>query len=366
MSVRRSNALDLRLLTGRSSARRRILLMPETLEHRQLLAAVPFGATVDDTAEFMLGDVLVTVVLMESDGSIDADQEDWTAGEINRVKSRVQEGMQWWSDTLELQNSVHELNFSYDWTYADQPVATGYEPIARPSDDFTLWIDDFFAAANAPEGTDFSERIRAFNDRQRVAHQTHWAFTIFVVDAANDPDNRFANGGTFSQSFAYSGGRFFVTTSERPASSYTHETGHMFWAVDEYAGGKPYTARRGYYNSQNTNATDGNPDPSSRVTSIMDSHEIAFGTHAISTSAMEMIGWKDSDHDGIFDVLDVPHILAGGGTYDAAAGDYTFDGLVQVGLLTNLNSSGTHHDISINRVDVVQVRFNGAEWINVA
>ena len=331
-----------------------------------MFAAVPFGATVDDNAEFMLGAVLVTVVLLESDGSRDANLENWTAAEIAQVKTRVQEGMQWWTDTLALQNSVHDLSFQFDWEFADQPVATGYEPISRVSDDFSLWIDDFFAAANAPAGFDFSERIRAFNDQQRRDHNTNWAFTIFVVDSSNDADRRFASGGAFSQSFAYAGGRFFIATSERPASTFAHETGHMFWAVDEYAGGKPYSARRGYYNAQNTNGSDGHPNPDSRKRSIMDSHEIAYASHAISTSAMEMIGWRDSDADGIFDVLDVPHVLAGSGHYDASSGTYAFDGFAQVGTLANLNSSGTQHDMTINRIDVVQARMDGTTWVNVA
>ena len=35
-----------------------------------------------------------------------------------------------------------------------------------------------------------------------------------------------------------------------------HETGHIFYALDEYRGGDPYSASSGYYNTQNRNATD--------------------------------------------------------------------------------------------------------------
>ncbi len=60
--------------------RTQAICVGECLERRQLLAAVPFGASADDTAEFMLGEVLVSVVLLESNGQLDADTENWQPG----------------------------------------------------------------------------------------------------------------------------------------------------------------------------------------------------------------------------------------------------------------------------------------------
>src|SRR6185295_5821034 len=83
----------------------------EALETRALLTSYtyPYGATPDDTGEYMMGDVAVNVVLMESDPSlapydnnpstdpvhpgINAPVEDWTAGEIEAVKSNVAAGL---------------------------------------------------------------------------------------------------------------------------------------------------------------------------------------------------------------------------------------------------------------------------------
>lgn len=337
--------------------------MCESLECRQTLSSVPFGASAQDTAEYMLGDVLVSVVLMESNGIKDADTETWTPSEKATVKQRVEEGLGWWKQQLAARTSKHQLNFEIDYTYTDTPIATGYEPIARKSDDFNLWIDDFFAQANVPSGDDFSQRIRAFNHRQRELHDTNWAFTMFFVDSSADVDKRFASGGSFQQSFAYAGGRFFVTTGERPASAIAHETGHMFWAMDEYAGSRSYLDHRGYYNTQNTNAFDDNPQPATRVRSLMDSHESAFALQSLSSSAAEMIGWKDSDSDGIFDVLDVPHLLIGQGSQNQANGTFRFDGVTQVQTLPNLNPSGTGNDMTINRIHLVQYRFDqDSDW----
>ena len=338
----------------------------ESLEVRELLSAVPFGADPADTGEFMLGEVLVSLVLMESDGSIDASTEDWTAPEIEAVKATVREGLDWWSDVLALQSSRQTLDFQIDTTFADHPVATGYEPIARRSDDFVLWIEDFLAAVGHNSAASFSDDMRAFNHQQRLAFDANWAFTIFVVNAEADPDGRFATNGSFTRSFAYAGGRFFVMPHNRPASTVAHETGHMFWAFDEYAGGEPYSSTRGYYNTQNLNGYSGNPNPAQRSISIMDSPAAAFPLHAVSPSALEMIGWRDSDGDGIFDLLDVPHLLVGSGQFDSSAGAFHFVGDATVQTLPNQNPSGLGHDITLNRIRQIEYRVNEGAWQTAA
>ena len=55
---------------------------------------------------------------------------------------------------------------------------------------------------------------------------------------------------SFPQAFSYAGGRFMVVPASRPASTFSHETGHQFWALDEYLGGGNYTSQRGYYNTK--------------------------------------------------------------------------------------------------------------------
>jgi hypothetical protein len=72
-----------------------------------------------------------------------------------------------------------------------------------------------------------------------------------------------------------------------------------------------------------------------------------------------MIGWKDSDGDGIFDVLDVPFTLTGTGLYDLRAGVYHFTGNSAVQTLPNLNPAGLGNDITINRITRAEVRIDG-------
>jgi hypothetical protein len=361
------------------AARGRKLLL-EKLEDRALLAALPYGAYPQDNGEYMLGDVRVTVVLLESDpglaprdnlpvggGGIGALAENWTASAINAVKSNVQAGMDWWRQTLDALPNVRDglLSFSYDFTYADNPIQTGYEAIARRSDDFALWIYDFLNQVGFNQTGNFSSDIHDFNNFQRQQANADWAFTIFVVNNAADQDDLFAPSSSFPRAFSYAGGQFMVIPSDRPASTYAHEAGHMFWALDEYAGGGTFTARRGYYNSPNTNAWNNSSQGFAQQTSIMANGTLlddAFAGKVTSTSSKEMIGWKDTDGDGIFDVLDVPFTLTGTGRYDPVAGRYRFLGSSRVNTLPNHNNAGLVNDITINRIRQVEYSIDGGTW----
>ncbi|MBM4093184.1 MAG: hypothetical protein FJ276_27800, partial [Planctomycetes bacterium] len=361
----------------------------------------PYGAHPQDTGEFMLGSALATVVLFESDGSVDPSTENWNQlvrdgngnvvfdqfgrtisvsgpNRIEEVKDRVREGLQWWEDTLvefyarmyQGVAPIHSLDFQVDFTYAHNPIQTGYEPISRSSNDYVFWGEDFLKKVGFDTFESIHTDIRSFNNSQRVKYGTDWAFTIFVVDDLNDPDDRFAPGG-FSRAFAFAGGRFLVSLASRPASTYAHETGHMFWARDEYQySGASYTDLRGYYNAQNVNAWD-NPDPNYvRQNSIMEAGgflDAAWAARMSSDSSLAMIGWRDSDRDGVFDVLDVPLTLSGTGYYDTTQNKYRFVGHSSVDTLPNRNSSGLQNDITVNRVSQAVYSTNGGgTWMVAA
>jgi hypothetical protein len=100
-----------------------------------MLNGQPFGALPDDTGEFMLGDVYVTVVFMESSAvtsSKNNNSETWTAGAIAATKQKIREGLQWWEDMLAMRTSRHELNFQIDFTHADAPVTTSFLRLSEP------------------------------------------------------------------------------------------------------------------------------------------------------------------------------------------------------------------------------------------
>jgi hypothetical protein len=383
---------------ARKRSGRRTLSGFEQLEERQLLTSVPFGALAMDTGEFMLGDVLVTVVLMESSDRISAvnpNTENWRPETIAAAKSKVVEGIRWWEQTLATQFPANTapLNFHFDFTHADVPVLTDYEPIANPSTHFQFWIRDFLSLVGHHTTGDFSRDIRAFNHQQRQTHGTDWAFTVFVVNDENDADGMFEPGG-FSRAFAFAGGRFFVSPAGRPPSTFAHETGHMFWALDEYPGVSSYYAQRGYYNTQNLNAVNQNPIPTSVFVTIQPDSIMskdytrqelvnltggqwqqssgrpvltwAWERNTSAVSTLAMIGWQDTSGNGIFDVLDVPFSLTGSGFLDAHANVYRFVGSSAVQTLPNRNSSGLQSDITINRIRRAEYRIDDGPWQTAA
>lgn len=389
MSIgRRSNRKSRRQRQERSGRR----LAVETLEPRLPFSATPFGALPHDTAEFLLGDVQVTVVLMESNDVISSDnptagtpdEENWTAASIASVKQKIRDGLQWWVDTLGKITDKHELNFNIDFTYADQPVSTRFEPITQPSTDYQFWIYDFLNTQLSETTGFFTTDVREFNHQSREANNANWGFTIFVVNDENDDNHRFAPGG-LDRAFAFPGGLFLVTLASRPASTITHEAGHIFWALDEYETGArdQHLDTRGYYNTPNTNAID-NPIFSSqpREPSIMERGSCeegggllcdAYTQHTSSQSSLEMLGWRDSDGNGVFDVLDVPHTLSGSGEYRSSTGMYRFRGESSAQTLPNLNprvsagpTESMQSDITINKVSRAEYRIDGGAWQTAA
>ncbi len=337
----------------------------ESLESRQLLTYMPYGATELDLGEFLLGDVAVTPVLLESNGQLDTSSEDWTEQQINEVLGNIDTGLDWWVETLATKTTLHQLEFKVDETFALDPFETKYEPISRRSNDYSLYVSEFLAAQGYSASGNLELDMRAFNNAQREKLQANWSFTIFVVPSVNDSDGQFQSGGSFGRAFGFAGGLFMIVPSTRPASTYTHETAHMFWGRDEYVGGGNYFQRRGYYNTQNLNAYD-NPEPGFvQQPSIMASGsllETAYINHLSPDSTLAMLGWQDSDSDGIFDVLDVPHLLTGTGFYDPQSATYRFQGEATVQTLPNLNSSGLQNDITLNRIREIEYRFDDGPW----
>ncbi|MCG8651914.1 MAG: dockerin type I domain-containing protein [Pirellulales bacterium] len=357
----------------RKNLQRRIQL--ERLESRHLMTAAPLGATPRDTAEYLLGTVAVTTVLFESNGAQDTNSQDWTAQEIQQTIDKVVEGVTWWSDLLDTLGTVHSLDFVFDHSFAQNPFETSFEPIDRKSQDHTFYVAEFLTDQGLANEPSIESAIWRFNHDQRERLNADWSFTVFVVDSSDDPNGLFAPGG-FPAAFALPGGLYMVVPSERSASTIAHEMGHIFWAFDEYPGGASYNARRGYYDTQNLNATDDNPDLSTQQPSIMLGGAPlaeAFNGLTSAPSTLEQVGWRDSDGDGVFDVLDVPLALDAVGHFDSGSSQYRFTGTASAVPLPNLNSYGEHPSvigtnsaITLNRISHLQYSLDNGPWITAA
>lgn len=336
---------------------------------------IPTGALPADTGEFLLGRVAVTPIFLESDGSIDTESQNWTPEEIDQVLQKITTGVNWWTQALDQLDTVHTLEFVIDDTYARTPVEVGYEPIDRPSDDYSKYAGDFLDFANINSSLNIQDGMLAFNHQQRERLGTDWAFSIFVADSSDDSDSFFPSNGSFRGAFAFAGGLFFVSPSTRPTSTFTHELGHIFWGLDEYAGGGTYETRRGYYDTQNVNAHD-NPNVGFvQQESIMaDFNRLvaAYDSFESPASTLALVGWQDSDGDGIFDVLDVPLSLEGTGLLDQSSSadgttsQFRFIAEASVNTLPNRNPSGLQSDITLNRVSRLEMAVDGGQWQTIA
>jgi len=310
-----------------------------------------------DTSEYMMGSVSVGVLLLESDGTGETSTESWTGTEENQVKSEIKEALNWWIG----QDTNAGISFVYDWNYG---VSVSIEPINHPSV-FTdssweeQWVTEAMATLGYSSGDRFA-RTRSYINDLRTANNSDWAFAVFVVDSSNDADGCFsdANPPTFMPcAWAYLGGPFVVMTYDndgwginRMNQVMAHETGHIFYATDEYDGTTEYS---GYLNAADVEGSG----------CLMDNNNLC-----LSSGTKLQIGWRDTDTDGIHDILDTnPETSLTSYSPDPTNDDTpTYLGSATVAPYTNNNPYGPGNDVSINTISSVQYRIDAGTWTPAA
>lgn len=249
-------------------------------------------------SEYMIGDVAVGVVFVESNGAIDAQTENWTTAEKSAVTAEIEAGLAWWI----AREPRASLTFATE--YSQQP--TSYEAITRPCDAKSLWIPQVLAAMGYT-GTSPFTYTDDYNNDLKSRYSTDWAFTIFVVDSSADTDGRFPCGHF---AFAFNGGPFLIMTYDNANSGIanmdrvvTHEIGHVFGACDQidYPGIPGCEHTSGYLNIPNHNS-----DKCSWLTypSIMKWSAAAYSPGLIDRYARGQVGWWDANCNDVLDPID--------------------------------------------------------------
>lgn len=312
-----------------------------------------------ETSEYFIGRVAVGIILPESDGSVDASTEDWTADERALVLSEITTALDWWAA---LEPNAH-LTFVYDDGTA-APISTSYEPISRPYSDQAYWISEIMATKGYTNSSYF-DQVRSYNNDLRDTYDTDWAFTIFVADSSNDSDGRFSDDYF---AYAYLGGPFLVMTYNNynygPGNMdavAAHEIGHIFHALDQYtAAHQPCTRQAGYLGVENQNSQYG--DCISDEPSIMRGHTLPYTNGQVDEYARGQIGWRDSDADGILDPVDTALSVTNSEivTGVAQSNVLTFTGSVQ----DDPYPSPLRRSVTINTIERVQYRAAGGEWMD--
>ena len=330
---------------------------PEVRERLKAAAApAPPGANMWQTSEYMMGSTTISLIFLESNGSADPSTENWTGPETSRVVSECLDGMNKWITFYPY--SVSPLSFTWEYHYS---VPTSYEPINRDSGQDSLWLADALTALGYPcDENNYWDALYAYNNDLRDSHDTDWAFTVFVVDSSNDTDGMFADGYF---AYAFMNGPSIMLTYDndnwgidRMDSVLAHEAGHIYGADDEYCQGTYSCCDpddfSGYLNIQNTNC---DRDP----ICIMNNN-----SPAVCLVSRQQLGWRDSDEDGIPDILDVAP-TASLNTYAPDPADEEnpiFTGSSAVSFFPNMGSD-TAPDVTLNRIAAVQYRIDGGPWL---
>lgn len=314
----------------------------------------PSGAGFWDGSEYFLGDVGVAVFLVESDGSIDPSSESWTAAERSHVESRLVEAMEWWRARA----PEGMLRFTYEF---HEDARVPYEPIARPQSDEDLWVRAALEPFGFTTGDRFS-RTQSFLNDMKSRLGLDWAFAVYVVDSSSDPDGMFSDGYF---AYAYVGGPYAVLTLDNDgwgmdnfASVCAHETGHIFYALDQYQAARvPCDRASGYAGAETWNSQYGDC-PEEVPSCIMRSTHIGVAT--LSATARAQVGWGDDDGDGIPDpVGGAPSVAA----RSTASGDsIVVHGTVSIVPVPNRNPLGYGHDVSIETIAALEYRAGGGPW----
>lgn len=320
-------------------------------------ASAPYGASFWDMSEYMLGDVALSVVLVESNGAIDANTETWTQTQRNEIAAEIPNAMNWWM----VKAGARPLTISY--TFRD--AATAYEPITRTQAQEGLWIADAMASIGYASG-DYFTRAAMFNNAIRDSAGTDWAVTVFIVNSKIDVDGKFADSFF---AYAYLGGPFIVMTYDNNGwgianmdAVLAHEMAHSFYALDEYAtANQPCSKTSGYLAATNGNSALAGC-PMNEANSIMRS--VLLSVAVVDSFTMGQIGWWDGDVDGLSNPIDTQpraSILSYGPT-DGNPYRLTFGGSAADVPLTNLNPVGYNHDITLNEIAGVEWRIDGGAW----
>ncbi|MBU1626134.1 hypothetical protein KKB18_02090, partial [bacterium] len=337
-------------------------------------APSPFGAGFCDTSEYMVGNISVTIIFPESQGEGAENTEDWDLYADQYVfLTRVEDAMDWWVK----KDPAAKLCFYYEWM--TKPVSI--EPINHNYCQEKVWSAEIMTDLGFNKYENYLDNVRDFNNAQREKYKTDWAFTIFPVNANKDSDGFFKKdidpdcpGSDFSW-FAWSwlGGPLSViaykkshdTSNNTPFNAVVaHETAHIFYALDEYIGSGSYcTQRSGYLDVENQNYED---NCLLNELCIMRSYaSVAFYQNKLCQYTREQIGWRDSDQDGIFDILDFDpesRIITISSTPSP-----TLRGIADCSkTLPNKNTYESGGDITINNIAKVELRIDKSDWISAA
>lgn len=186
-------------------------------------------------SDVMDGRVAVAVFLVESNGAIDPNVYSWSQADQDNAFAQVVDGLNWWVEQSRAFNLGRPLSFTVIQYSASHPACQiPYEPILRSGSDAQFWVNQVMSNVGATAG-DVFERVAAFDRVTRDQNHADWAYSMFIAYNPSPARTSFTDGRA---SWAYIGGPHVVALYHSfgwPLSQIaSHETGHIFFACDEY------------------------------------------------------------------------------------------------------------------------------------
>jgi putative Ig domain-containing protein len=186
-------------------------------------------------SDVMDGTVAVGIFLVESAGGVDPNIYSWTQADQDLARSQVIDGLNWWVEQSRAFNLARPLQFTpifFDASNAASQIP--YEPVIRPGTDALVWVNHIMSNLGATGGNVF-ERVAAFDRVIRDQNRANWAYSMFIAYNPSPARVSFTDGRA---SWAYIGGPHVVSLFRSFGWSLSritsHETGHIFYACDEY------------------------------------------------------------------------------------------------------------------------------------
>jgi hypothetical protein len=199
-------------------------------------------------------------------------------------------------------------------------------------------------------------QVRDYLNDLRDKTTANWCFVIFVIDASNDEDGLFPDG----LGAAVISSREYILAPVKITDNLdwrvAHETGHIFWAVDEYIDEAFY---QGYLNVSSIPHSGGLMDTPG-------SWNLSGKPHGMN-GTWGQVGWRDSDGDGIQDIVDTPNEVYLN-QYRRIVNQFNFTGAATVTPYPNRNSHpySSKRNVTINKIQSVQFRVDNGTWQNAS
>lgn len=198
----------------------------------------------------MRGRITVQYFRLDSDGTLDPDEYTWTGADFRHAADQVLGAFHFWA----AEAAARGVPLSFRVTSADPfhrhsrsfvPTRTRYEPIRHPHTDFYLWTNDALARVGYGASPVTRENVLARNEEYNRSKKEDprygpfdGSFSVYVIYNPAGAPITFADG---YRAFAMYDGPLTTVMwdsagwgPENLGLVLTHETGHIFWACDEY------------------------------------------------------------------------------------------------------------------------------------